>query len=63
MKVEDMPDLQVQPVRAALVLLNPACPCWEFAGNFQEAAPGIHPHSLTGIRKFSKVRDLKYGKG
>lgn len=45
MKVEEMPNLQVQPVRAALVLLNSACPHWEFAGNFQEAAPGIHPQS------------------
>lgn len=35
MKVEETPNLQVQPVRAALVLLHPACPCWEFVGNFQ----------------------------
>lgn len=32
MKVEEMPNLQVQPVRAALVLLSSACPCWEFPG-------------------------------
>lgn len=50
MKVEEMPDVQVQPVRAALVLLHPACPCWEFISR------RIHPHSLTWIRNLSKVK-------
>lgn len=58
MKVEEMPDLQVQPMRV-LVLLNPACPCWEFAGNFQENPPpqpdmDKKPQKSKGIRGMEK---------